>query len=246
MQVNLVILYTCTLLPKADLVTYTDGNENPIVNIVDVNGQQEGLLRSTLVASNPRTVPSIMMAEEELPNHVEEAQEEIPYPEQVTGAEGGEENQDECIYQNLCTRIAHDDLEAYLSWAMFSPDTDQEFSVSSKGRLADGSCSARFLFHSIFFPFSLCLFSSTLSFPSVSADALVTLNMYSVILFYLFIFTVLQNFYLLLFIRSFRSEFSLTVAFLSSECSVHHAKELFRWRTGCELQEEQIQEQPSL
>ncbi|KAK3878592.1 hypothetical protein Pcinc_016804 [Petrolisthes cinctipes] len=110
-----------------NLVTYADGNENPKINIVDVNGQQEESHFTPPTLSNSRSNPLVLVAEEEHPNRSEEVLEELSYPEQVIGAVGGEENEDECIYLNLSTRITQADLEAYLSRAMFSPDTDQEF-----------------------------------------------------------------------------------------------------------------------
>ncbi|KAK4317461.1 hypothetical protein Pmani_011463 [Petrolisthes manimaculis] len=107
-----------------NLVTCTDGNEKPRVNIVDLNRQEEE-------PHFPPPTPSnsiVIVAEEEHPNRSEEVLEELSYPEQVIGAVGGEEeNEEECIYLNLSTRITQADLEAYLSWAMFSPDTNQEF-----------------------------------------------------------------------------------------------------------------------
>ncbi|KAK4321575.1 hypothetical protein Pmani_007645 [Petrolisthes manimaculis] len=111
---------------NTDLVTYA-GNENPRVNIVDVNGQQEEPHFPPPIPSNSRSNPIVIVAEEEHPNRSEEVLEELSYPEQVIGAVGGKENEEECIYLNLSTRITQADLEAYLSRAMFSPDTDQEF-----------------------------------------------------------------------------------------------------------------------
>ncbi|KAK4314308.1 hypothetical protein Pmani_014459 [Petrolisthes manimaculis] len=103
-----------------DLVTYTDGNENPRVNIEDLNRQEEELYLTPLTPSNPGSYPSVRVAE------VEEVPEELSHREKVLGVEE-EENEDDGTYYYVCRRIFEDGLESYLSRAMFVLDTDQEF-----------------------------------------------------------------------------------------------------------------------
>ncbi|KAK4319225.1 hypothetical protein Pmani_009819 [Petrolisthes manimaculis] len=103
-----------------DLVTYTDGNENPRVNIEDLNRQEEELYLTPLTPSNPGSYPSVRVAE------VEEVPEELSHREKVLGVEE-EENEDDGTYYYVCRRIFEDGLESYLSRAMFVLETDQEF-----------------------------------------------------------------------------------------------------------------------
>ncbi|KAK4316530.1 hypothetical protein Pmani_012305 [Petrolisthes manimaculis] len=103
-----------------NLVTYTDGNENPRVNIEDLNRQEEELYLTPLTPSNPGSYPSVRVAE------VEEVPEELSHREKVLGVEE-EENEDDGTYYYVCRRIFEDGLESYLSRAMFVLETDQEF-----------------------------------------------------------------------------------------------------------------------